>query len=440
MRKNSKTKSPIVAYTVIALVLAGSQWFIHLLLGGLIDRFVITRALWEIACGACWWVFFLSPVIELLRARKLDADSQSQVIMDAHFEQIHDSAEKVEEQDRSAAERDSVRNHYAQDIKQCLADCPYSFYWAGESVNRIYLYKDGEAEAHGATLVVDGDDRITAVDTIINGKKAVFKNAAYAKAKKAADDALREPIDQFLAAALPDAVWQWGNMEHSIIVLSSKLRGFGSVPMKVHFKKGTNEVSSLIGEQNGKQVRVVRPAASVKKQAAGGAAPATNTTKGVKAPGAENCTRDGNISRVKAADIAVPLVEDEPEEAAPAAPAVKAAQKQEKAPAKPAPAPVAAATASSDGHLDVTADPPISDDVAKSNATLIADSIVDDLAVSAFNANQQGEDSFAYPWPEGIQTLREAEFLAAEIISRNVFRDIEVDANRQILVFQNINQ
>ena len=254
MRKNSKTKSPIVAYTVIALVLAGSQWFIHLLLGGLIDRFVITRALWEIACGACWWVFFLSPVIELLRARKLTADSQSQVIMDAHFEQIPDSAEKVEEQDRSAAERDSVRNHYARDVKQCLADCPYSFYWAGESVNRIYLYKDGEAEAHGATLVVDGDDRITAVNAVINGKKVAFKNAAYAKAKKAADDALREPIDQFLAAALPDAVWQWGNMEHSIIVLSSKLRGFGSVPMKVHFKKGTNEVSSLIGEQNGKQV------------------------------------------------------------------------------------------------------------------------------------------------------------------------------------------
>lgn len=439
MRKNSKTKSPIVAYTVIALVLAVSQWSIHVLLGGLIDRFVVTRALWEIACGACWWVFFVNPVIELLRARKPYAASQSQVIMDAHFEQIPDSDEK-EKQDRSVEERDSVRNHYARDIKQCLADCPYSFYWAGESVNRIYLYKDGEGEAHGATLVVDGDDRITAVNAVINGKKAVFKNAAYAKAKKVADDALREPIDKFLAEALSDAVWQWGNMEHSIIVLSSKQRGFGSIPMKVHFKKGTNEVSSLIGELNGKQVRVVRPAASVKKQAAGNAAPATNTTKGVKAPGAENCKRDGNISRVKAADIAVPLVEDEPEQASPAVPAVETAPKQEKAPAKPAPAPVAAATASSDGHLDVTADPPISDEVAKSNATLIADSIVDDLAVSAFNANQQGEDSFAYPWPEGIQTLREAEFLAAEIISRNVFRDIEVDANRQILVFQNINQ
>ena len=267
-------------------------------------------------------------------------------------------------------------------------------------------------------------------------------NVTYSKAKQAETLSRREPVDQFLAEVLPDAAWQWKNYDEGTIILSSEKKGVKNLLMKVHFKKDST-VSSIIGELNNKKVRIVRAPASAKKQGATAAAPARSSASSAakKAPGAENCERHGNISRVKAADTAVPLVEDEPTTVAPAKAEAAAPKKQEKAPAKPAPAPAAAAatTTPADGHLAVTDDPPISDEVAKSNAKLLADYIVGELAELAMGAAENGEDNFVYAWPEGIQSLREAEFLAAEITERGVFKDIEVNADNQTLRFYGIH-
>lgn len=439
---NNSKKETLSVYAMTAFILFATQVAISLLAGFFIKHFLFVRILWTAVCAWMWWICVIKPTFDLLH--KPRASKQSEVIVDAHYETINEtSAPQGKDASMSTQERDTVRSGYQEDVMACLADSAYSFYWAGDSVKRIYLYKAGEDnQAYAACIKTDINNRVVAVESEIAGKEVTFMNVTYSKAKQAETLSRREPVDQFLAEVLPDAAWQWKNYDEGTIILSSERKGVKNLLMKVHFKKDST-VSSIIGELNNKKVRIVRAPASAKKQGATAAAPARSSASSAakKAPGAENCERHGNISRVKATDTAVPLVEDEPATVAPAKAEAAAPKKQEKAPAKPAPAPAAAAatTTPADGHLAVTDDPPISDEVAKSNAKLLADYIVGELAELAMGAAENGEDNFVYAWPEGIQSLREAEFLAAEITERGVFKDIEVNADNQTLRFYGIH-
>lgn len=435
----STKKETLNIYAMTAIILIATQVAISLLAGILIRNFIVIRILWSAVCIGMWWICVIKPTFDLLH--KPNAAKQKEVIMDAHYETINESTPIQAKDTTSTQERDSIRAGYAQDIAACLADSAYSFYWAGDSVKRIYLYdmKDTN-QAYAAIIKTDINGRVVAIESEIAGKEVIFMNVTYSKAKQMESLSRREPVDQFLAEVLPDASWQWKSYDENSIVLTSEKKGVKNLLMKVHFKKGSTEVSSIIGELNNKKVRIVRSVASSKKQRTPMAASGQHATSTAarKAPGAENCERHGNISRVKAADTAVPLVEDEPIQAASPETKTVAPKAQEQAMAKPAPEP-ATTTVPADGHLNVTDDPPISDEVAKSNAKLIADSIVGELAELAMGTAEEGEDNFVYAWPEGIQTLREAEFLAAEITDRGVFKDIEVNADNQTLHFYGIH-
>ena len=84
--------------------------------------------------------------------------------------------------------------------------------------------------------------------------------------------------------------------------------------------------------------------------------------------------------------------------------------------------------------------PPISTETAKMSAENIALFISRELEELANSALENGESSFVFKWPEGIQTITEAEYLAKELMNRcDIYQQITVDGDNQTLKFELFN-
>ena len=79
--------------------------------------------------------------------------------------------------------------------------------------------------------------------------------------------------------------------------------------------------------------------------------------------------------------------------------------------------------------------PPVDEAVLRQSVQLIADAEAMSLNDLAVAADEAGESSFAFHWPEGIQTKMEAEMFASLIVTRVDFDSAKISADNQIIVF-----
>ena len=318
------------------------------------------------------------------------------------------------------------------DIDAVMHGTGYNWCWPDAVAINDIIVMDDKNRWHG-TIQMDSNQRVYAVMAMIDGSQVRFVNKPYLYPKEKRMKEQNAPITSFFKEVLPDAVWSWTGED--LLSVTSEVRGLDNALVKVHYRKD-GSVSSMIG--GNVKVRLVRSAKKAEK-----AEPVVEAT----------------VEAAAAAPTETKVITPE------AAPAPAATTTEEKKSATPSIAPekiegaierdgktsvlTAPEREEVRGDIDPINDenilavddvPPISTETAKMSAENIALFISRELEELANSALENGESSFVFKWPEGIQTITEAEYLAKELMNRcDIYQQITVDGDNQTLKFELFN-
>ena len=237
-------------------------------------------------------------------------------------------------------------------------------------------------------------------------------------------------ITCFFKEVLPDAVWSWTGED--LLSVTSEVRGLDNALVKVHYRKD-GSVSSMIGENV--KVRLVRSAKKAEKaepvaEAMVKAAAAAPTETKVVTPDAAPAPAAATTEEKKSAapSIAPEKIEGAIERDGKTSVLTAPEREEVRGDIDPI---------NDENILAVDDVPPISTETAKMSAENIALFISRELEELANSALENGESSFVFKWPEGIQTITEAEYLAKELMNRcDIYQQITVDGENQTLKFE----
>lgn len=318
------------------------------------------------------------------------------------------------------------------DIDAVMHGTGYNWCWPDAVAINDIIVMDDKNRWHG-TIQMDSNQRVYAVMAMIDGSQVRFVNKPYLYPKEKRMKEQNAPITSFFKEVLPDAVWSWTGED--LLSVTSEVRGLDNALVKVHYRKD-GSVSSMIGENV--KVRLVRSAKKAEK-----AEPVAEAM--VKAAAAAPTE-----TKVVTPDAAPAPAAATTEEKKSAAPSI-APEKIEGAIERDGKTSVLTAPEREEvrGDIDLINDenilavddvPPISTETAKMSAENIALFISRELEELANSALENGESSFVFKWPEGIQTITEAEYLAKELMNRcDIYQQITVDGDNQTLKFELFN-
>lgn len=318
------------------------------------------------------------------------------------------------------------------DIDAVMHGTGYNWCWPDAVAINDIIVMDDKNRWHG-TIQMDSNQRVYAVMAMIDGSQVRFVNKPYLYPKEKRMKEQNAPITSFFKEVLPDAVWSWTGED--LLSVTSEVRGLDNALVKVHYRKD-GSVSSMIGENV--KVRLVRSAKKAEK-----AEPVVKAT-------VEAAAAAPTETKVVTPDAAPAPAAATTEEKKSAAPSI-APEKIEGAIERDGKTSVLTAPEREEvrGDIDPINDenilavddvPPISTETAKMSAENIALFISRELEELANSALENGESSFVFKWPEGIQTITEAEYLAKELMNRcDIYQQITVDGDNQTLKFELFN-
>lgn len=318
------------------------------------------------------------------------------------------------------------------DIDAVMHGTGYNWCWPDAVAINDIIVMDDKNRWHG-TIQMDSNQRVYAVMAMIDGSQVRFVNKPYLYPKEKRMKEQNAPITSFFKEVLPDAVWSWTGED--LLSVTSEVRGLDNALVKVHYRKD-GSVSSMIGENV--KVRLVRSAKRAEK-----AEPVVEAT--VEAAAA--APTETKVVTPEAAPAPAATTTGEKKSAAPSI----APEKIEGAIERDGKTSVLTAPEREEvrGDIDPINDenilavddvPPISTETAKMSAENIALFISRELEELANSALENGESSFVFKWPEGIQTITEAEYLAKELMNRcDIYQQITVDGDNQTLKFELFN-
>ena len=318
------------------------------------------------------------------------------------------------------------------DIDAVMHGTGYNWCWPDAVAINDIIVMDDKNRWHG-TIQMDSNQRVYAVMAMIDGSQVRFVNKPYLYPKEKRMKEQNAPITSFFKEVLPDAVWSWTGED--MLSVTSEVRGLDNALVKVHYRKD-GSVSSMIGENV--KVRLVRSAKKAEK-----AEPVVEAT-------AEATAAAPTETKVVTPDAAPAPATTTTEEKKSATPSI-APEKIEGAIERDGKTSVLTAPEREEvrGDIDPINDenilavddvPPISTETAKMSAENIALFISRELEELANSALENGETSFVFKWPEGIQTITEAEYLAKELMNRcDIYQQITVDGDNQTLKFELFN-
>lgn len=318
------------------------------------------------------------------------------------------------------------------DIDAVMHGTGYNWCWPDAVAINDIIVMDDKNRWHG-TIQMDSNQRVYAVMAMIDGSQVRFVNKPYLYPKEKRMKEQNAPITSFFKEVLPDAVWSWTGED--LLSVTSEVRGLDNALVKVHYRKD-GSVSSMIGENV--KVRLVRSAKKAEK-----AEPVVEAT--VEAAAA--APTETKVVTPEAAPAPAATTTGEKKSAAPSI----APEKIEGAIERDGKTSVLTAPEREEvrGDIDPINDenilavddvPPISTETAKMSAENIALFISRELEELANSALENGESSFVFKWPEGIQTITEAEYLAKELMNRcDIYQQITVDGDNQTLKFELFN-
>lgn len=318
------------------------------------------------------------------------------------------------------------------DIDAVMHGTGYNWCWPDAVAINDIIVMDDKNRWHG-TIQMDSNQRVYAVMAMIDGSQVRFVNKPYLYPKEKRMKEQNAPITSFFKEVLPDAVWSWTGED--LLSVTSEVRGLDNALVKVHYRKD-GSVSSMIGENV--KVRLVRSAKKAEK-----AEPVVEAT-------VEAAAAAPTETKVVTPDAAPASAAATTEEKKSAAPSI-APEKIEGAIERDGKTSVLTAPEREEvrGDIDPINDenilavddvPPISTETAKMSAENIALFISRELEELANSALENGESSFVFKWPEGIQTITEAEYLAKELMNRcDIYQQITVDGDNQTLKFELFN-
>lgn len=318
------------------------------------------------------------------------------------------------------------------DIDAVMHGTGYNWCWPDAVAINDIIVMDDKNRWHG-TIQMDSNQRVYAVMAMIDGSQVRFVNKPYLYPKEKRMKEQNAPITSFFKEVLPDAVWSWTGED--LLSVTSEVRGLDNALVKVHYRKD-GSVSSMIGENV--KVRLVRSAKKAEK-----ADPVVEAT--VEAAAA--APTETKVVTPEAAPAPAATTTEEKKSAAPSI----APEKIEGAIERDGKTSVLTAPEREEvrGDIDPINDenilavddvPPISTETAKMSAENIALFISRELEELANSALENGESSFVFKWPEGIQTITEAEYLAKELMNRcDIYQQITVDGDNQTLKFELFN-
>lgn len=318
------------------------------------------------------------------------------------------------------------------DIDAVMHGTGYNWCWPDAVAINDIIVMDDKNRWHG-TIQMDSNQRVYAVMAMIDGSQVRFVNKPYLYPKEKRMKEQNAPITSFFKEVLPDAVWSWTGED--LLSVTSEVRGLDNALVKVHYHKD-GSVSSMIGENV--KVRLVRSAKKAEK-----AEPVVEAT--VEAAAA--APTETKVVTPEAAPAPAATTTEEKKSAAPSI----APEKIEGAIERDGKTSVLTAPEREEvrGDIDPINDenilavddvPPISTETAKMSAENIALFISRELEELANSALENGESSFVFKWPEGIQTITEAEYLAKELMNRcDIYQQITVDGDNQTLKFELFN-
>ena len=318
------------------------------------------------------------------------------------------------------------------DIDAVMHGTGYNWCWPDAVAINDIIVMDDKNRWHG-TIQMDSNQRVYAVMAIIDGSQVRFVNKPYLYPKEKRMKEQNAPITSFFKEVLPDAVWSWAGED--LLSVTSEVRGLDNALVKVHYRKD-GSVSSMIGENV--KVRLVRSAKKAEKaepvaEAMVKAAAAAPTETKVVTPDAAPAPAAATTEEKKSAapSIAPEKIEGAIERDGKTSVLTAPEREEVRGDIDPI---------NDENILAVDDVPPISTETAKMSAENIALFISRELEELANSALENGESSFVFKWPEGIQTITEAEYLAKELMNRcDIYQQITVDGDNQTLKFELFN-
>ena len=318
------------------------------------------------------------------------------------------------------------------DIDAVMHGTGYNWCWPDAVAINDIIVMDDKNRWHG-TIQMDSNQRVYAVMAMIDGSQVRFVNKPYLYPKEKRMKEQNAPITSFFKEVLPDAVWSWTGED--LLSVTSEVRGLDNALVKVHYRKD-GSVSSMIGENV--KVRLVRSAKKAEKaepvaEAMVKAAAAAPTETKVVTPDAAPAPAAATTEEKKSAapSIAPEKIEGAIERDGKTSVLTAPEREEVRGDIDPI---------NDENILAVDDVPPISTETAKMSAENIALFISRELEELANSALENGESSFVFKWPEGIQTITEAEYLAMELMNRcDIYQQITVDGDNQTLKFELFN-
>lgn len=318
------------------------------------------------------------------------------------------------------------------DIDAVMHGTGYNWCWPDAVAINDIIVMDDKNRWHG-TIQMDSNQRVYAVMAMIDGSQVRFVNKPYLYPKEKRMKEQNAPITRFFKEVLPDAVWSWTGED--LLSVTSEVRGLDNALVKVHYRKD-GSVSSMIGENV--KVRLVRSAKKAEKaepvvEATAEATAAAPTETKVVTPEATPAPATTTTEEKKSATPSIAPEKIEGAIERDGKTSVLTAPEREEVRGDIDPI-------NDENILAVDDVPPISTETAKMSAENIALFISRELEELANSALENGETSFVFKWPEGIQTITEAEYLAKELMNRcDIYQQIIVDGDNQTLKFELFN-
>lgn len=318
------------------------------------------------------------------------------------------------------------------DIDAVMHGTGYNWCWPDAVAINDIIVMDDKNRWHG-TIQMDSNQRVYAVMAMIDGSQVRFVNKPYLYPKEKRMKEQNAPITSFFKEVLPDAVWSWTGED--LLSVTSEVRGLDNALVKVHYRKD-GSVSSMIGENV--KVRLVRSAKKAEKaepvvEATAEATAAAPTETKVVTPEATPAPATTTTEEKKSATPSIAPEKIEGAIERDGKTSVLTAPEREEVRGDIDPI-------NDENILAVDDVPPISTETAKMSAENIALFISRELEELANSALENGETSFVFKWPEGIQTITEAEYLAKELMNRcDIYQQITVDGDNQTLKFELFN-
>lgn len=318
------------------------------------------------------------------------------------------------------------------DIDAVMHGTGYNWCWPDAVAINDIIVMDDKNRWHG-TIQMDSNQRVYAVMAMIDGSQVRFVNKPYLYPKEKRMKEQNVPITSFFKEVLPDAVWSWTGED--LLSVTSEVRGLDNALVKVHYRKD-GSVSSMIGENV--KVRLVRSAKKAEKaepvvEATAEATAAAPTETKVVTPEATPAPATTTTEEKKSATPSIAPEKIEGAIERDGKTSVLTAPEREEVRGDIDPI-------NDENILAVDDVPPISTETAKMSAENIALFISRELEELANSALENGETSFVFKWPEGIQTITEAEYLAKELMNRcDIYQQITVDGDNQTLKFELFN-